>query len=180
MKHLTDLSLLSRVGDGLWVHRWTAQGLRHAEPDGWAARFAQAGRYRVARLTSSKALDDAVEATRNYLDAEAWDEAVSIGDTVAQHLQNNSLLSLATFAGEVAAALPTDHSDNWRYPDFEAQGIIASGGSTRAVATYQRIVEEHQARLEAEPGRADYQRDLLHLLQQTRGFVPGVWGKAFP
>jgi len=85
------------------VHRWTAQALRHHQSDdGYRRRCRRAGDLRVRRIYSAaRDVAEGIEATENYLAAQAFDEAAQIAVSVVDFLVRTSTLGLASFARRV-------------------------------------------------------------------------------
>ncbi len=164
---LADLSLLSFVGEGtVFVHRWTAEcllsprsGLDEVERRDIHAR---AGRYRLWRAANaSHDVADGMEAVRNFLKADAFDEATSLALDIVQALTHADQLAAAGgFAGELAEHTPPAHPNRAPLVDMEAESLIDLGFTNRGLACYRRLVADFEARCQAEPQRADYQRDL--------------------
>ncbi len=161
MRRLADLSLIQLEGDQGWVHRWTAEGLK-ALDDNTAQRCARAGRYREWRVThETKSLIDGIEATRNYLDAQEFDTA---GDwarsCIAAMKQFQQLIGVTAFAAEVLERLPDSHPTFSILSDEEAKAHLALGKTDQAKRRYETLLVRYQHLAQAEPDRADYQRDL--------------------
>lgn len=161
---LGALSLAHRDPDGLaWVHRWTAEGLTRTDPAHHADRCARAGRYRWWRVgAETHSIDDATEALRNFLAAGDFDSAGLVAKQCLTALTNfQQLLSVAALASEVLEQFPPEHGDFNSIADHEAQAHLALGWLNRALARYQTLLERHQRLAQAEPQRADLQRDLI-------------------
>ncbi|MGH3924787.1 MAG: tetratricopeptide repeat protein, partial [Pseudonocardiaceae bacterium] len=161
-QRLADLSLVLHTDEGLWVHRWTAEGLREPqEPDDYRNRCHRAGELRLARIASAtRDVAEGIEATQNFLDAQDWDRATEVATGVANFLARDSNLRRLSFAAQVLAALPPQHRDYHLFVDHEGESLVALGFTDEAVARYRRMVDAFTQRARAEPGRADYQRDL--------------------
>jgi tetratricopeptide (TPR) repeat protein len=164
LARLADLSLVHRSPDGsAWMHRWTAEGLASlADTSQQRARDNRAGRYRMWRVEhESHSLEDAVEGTRNFLAGRDFDAAVRGAGACFEALTRfQQLMGVATFASEVLETLPGSHPDWNAVADQEAQAHLALGLTDRALARYRKLLERHQRLAQAEPDRADYQRDL--------------------
>lgn len=92
LARLELLSLLHRFpGGDVWVHRWTAEALRRLDdPAAHRARAVRAGYYRLWRVQNeSHDLGDAVEAIRNFLLGQAFDEAVATADLCFDALRSS-------------------------------------------------------------------------------------------
>ncbi|MCA1673549.1 MAG: tetratricopeptide repeat protein, partial [Actinobacteria bacterium] len=161
-QRLADLSLVVHIGEGRWVHRWTAEGLRQRQPrDDYRRRCHRAGELRIRRITStSRDVTEWIEAAQNFLDAEAWDQAAQVSIEVANFLAQHSNLQRLSFAAQVLAVLPPHHHAHHLFVDHEGAALVALGFTTEAVERYRNLVETFSQRARAEPGRADYQRDL--------------------
>ncbi|MGH3696320.1 MAG: TIR domain-containing protein, partial [Pseudonocardiaceae bacterium] len=161
-QRLADLSLVVHTDEGLWVHRWTAEGLREPqEPDDYRNRCHRAGELRLARIASAtRDVAEGIEATQNFLDAQGWDRATEVATGVANFLARDSNLRRLSFAAQVLAALPPQHRDYHLFVDHEGASLVALGFTDEAVERYRRLVDAFTQRARAEPGRADYQRDL--------------------
>jgi len=164
LRRLEQLSLVFRFPDGLaWVHRWTAEGLaRGASGAAQRRRANHAGRYRWWRVEhESHALEDAWEAVRNHLAGGDFDAATRIAHACCDALRRfHQSAGIAALAGEVLESLPPDHSGYGAIADEEGQAYLALGFTQRAVERYQGLLQLYQERSQAEPDRADYQRDL--------------------
>jgi len=160
---LEDLSLLHRQPDGAAaVHRWTAQGLAGADAAAHRARCVRAGRYRWWQVTNeTHDLGDATEALRNHLAGEDFDEAVSIAQACFDALRGfQQAVGVAALASEMLERLPESHGSFAFVADEEAKAHLALGATSRAFARYAAMLQAHQRLAQAEPDRADYQRDL--------------------
>ena len=165
LARLADLSLVYRFPDGsAWVHRWTAQGL--AGIDDTAAHFerrTRAGRYRLWRVEhESHDLGDAIEAVRNFLawvtSTQPWRSPTRLVDGPCRFRQS---VGIAAF-GERGAADPSRRSRRLRRcrrrggPGPHRAG---ADGSVR-FERYEVLLEAMGSLAQAEPERADYQREL--------------------
>jgi tetratricopeptide (TPR) repeat protein len=161
-QRLANLSLLVHTAEGLWVHRWTAEGLReHQTPDDYVNHCRRAGELRRRRIASApRDVAEGIEATQNFLDAQDWDRAAGIATGVADFLAQDSNLRRLSFAAQVLTALPPQHHDYHLFVDHEAASLVALGFTDEAVQRYRRLVDTFTRLARAEPGRADYQRDL--------------------
>ncbi len=161
---LVDLTLLTDTGDGVWVHRWTATALRERQdPAAFSARARRAAQLRRTLFDKSGQLADAIEATDNFLDAQGWDDAAELGLSVAGFLwdpNHSSMHLLLSFATRVSGELPGSHPSAHLFADYAAQALAVLGLTGRAVELAEDNLARCAARVSAEPGRADYQRDL--------------------
>ena len=108
-------------------------------------------------------LADAIEATDNFLDAQGWDDAAELGLSVAGFLwdpNHSSMHLLLSFATRVSGELPGSHPSAHLFADYAAQALAVLGLTGRAVELAEDNLARCAARVSAEPGRADYQRDL--------------------
>ncbi|MGH3819015.1 MAG: TIR domain-containing protein, partial [Pseudonocardiaceae bacterium] len=161
-RRLADLSLVVHTDEELWVHRWTAEGLRDSQlPENYRDRCRRAGELRLRRIGSSRRdVSEGIEATQNFLEAQDWDRATEIATGVADFLALNSNLRRLSFAAQVLAALPPRHGRYHLFVDHEGESLVALGFATEALDRYLRLVDTFTQRAQAEPDRADYQRDL--------------------
>ena len=180
---LEDLSLLHRQADGTaQVHRWTAQGLAAADAAAHRDRCRRAGRYHWWRVgNESHDLADAVEALRNHLAGENFDPALAIAKACFQALtQRRQAVGIAALAAEVLEHLPTTHPGFGFVADTAPSAYLTLGQTQRAFGRYQALLQAQQHRAQAEPDRADYQRDLsvsytrMAALLQEAGDVEGA------
>jgi tetratricopeptide (TPR) repeat protein len=161
---LESLSLLHRFPDAaVWVHRWTAEVLRHFDDAAaYQTRAARAGRYRWWRVENeSHALVDAIEAVRNFLAARAFDDATGVASAcfeVLRRLQQST--GIAALAAEVLETLPETDGAFASVADQEARAHLALGLTDRALERFGQLLRLHERLAQAEPSRADYQRDL--------------------
>ncbi len=161
-QRLADLSLIVHTDEGLWVHRWTAEGLREHQPvDHYRDRCHRAGELRQRRIASARRdVAEGIEATQNFLDAQEWDLATEVATGVANFLSRDSNLRRLSFAAQVLATLPPQHGSYHLFVDHEGESLVALGFTGEAVQRYHRLVDAFTQRAQAEPDRADYQRDL--------------------
>lgn len=132
---------------------------------------------RRRRISSeSRDVAEGIEATENFIAAGVLDEAVDIAIGVADFLAWRSTLRRLSFARDVRAALPTTHPDYKLFADHEAQALLVLGFTGSAVERYIELVNDHRRLVTAEPGRADYQRDLSVSLNKL-GDVLGALGE---
>ncbi len=109
----------------------------------------------------SHSLDDAIEAVRNHLVGEDFDAATRIAFGCFDALRRfHQSAGIAALAGEVLADLPIDHENFAPIADEEAKAHLALGFTELAVKRHEALLRLHQDRAQAEPDRADYQRDL--------------------
>ena len=163
LTRLEDLSLLHRQADGTaQVHRWTAQSLAAADAAAHRDRCSRAGRYHGWRADNeSHDLADAVEALRNHLEGENFNEAVGIAEACFQALtRSRQAVGIAALAAELLEQLPASHPGFASVADTEARAHLALSQTQRAFGRYQALLQAQQHRAQAEPDRADYQRDL--------------------
>ncbi|MCA1601521.1 MAG: hypothetical protein LC776_07735, partial [Acidobacteria bacterium] len=120
---------------------------------------------------------EGIEATQNFLDAEAWDQAAQVAIEVANFLAQHSNLQRLSFAAQVLSVLPPHHHDCYLFVDHEGAALVALGFTNEAVDRYRNLVEICSQRAHAEPGRADYQRD-LSISYQRIGLCLAQLGRA--
>ena len=178
---LTRLAELSLVyvspRDGLArTHRWTAEGLAGlAASNAQAAiletraaqaeRHRRAGRYRLWRVKHEsqgpQVLEDAIEAVRNFLAGGDFDAAVGVaGLCIDLFRRFRHTAGIAALAAEVLELLPSRHPDYPAIADEEARAHLALGQIGRALERWLEVQAILLIRAQAEPDRADYQRDL--------------------
>jgi tetratricopeptide (TPR) repeat protein len=161
---LARLSLVFRLPDGTgWVHRWTSEGLAALRgEEGHHLRCNRAGRYRWWRVgNQSHALEDAVEAVRNHLAGRDFDAATAAARGCFDALRRfQRTAGIAALASEVLETLPVDHGSYAVVADEEASAHLALGWTGRAMERYEALLTLYRRRVEAEPDRADFQRDL--------------------
>lgn len=78
-------------------------------------------------------------------------------------------MGVAALAEEVLAALPVEHPGYPPIADHAGQSHLALGFINPAVDLCQGILARYQRLAAAEPGRADYQVDLVTSLVKTGG-----------
>jgi tetratricopeptide (TPR) repeat protein len=161
---LEALSLLHRFPNHmLLVHRWTAQGLAElSDAATHQARSVRAGRYRMWRAEhQTRAIEDGVEALRNFLEGRDFDAAVSAAQGLFEAMRRfRQSVAIAGLAAELLETLPENHGSYAVIADEEAQAHLALGLSGRALSRYQQLLRRQENLARAEPDRADYQRDL--------------------
>lgn len=170
VRRLQDLSLLAPAGeDAVQVHRWTAEGLRGQMPADYRACCPRAGRWRLDEYRATGDIEHVFEAVRNFLDGHAFDEAGSLAlELIKAMSQAGQTASAVVFAGEVLEDLPEEDGNFAPIADVEGQGNLALGFIQQALQRYQHLTALHEARAQAEPARADYQRDLSISIKQSR------------
>jgi tetratricopeptide (TPR) repeat protein len=161
-QRLAGLSLVVHTDGELWVHRWTAEGLRESQPpDDHRARCCRAGELRLRRIARSRRdVSEGIEAAQNFLEAQDWDRATKVATGVADFLAQDSNLRRLSFAAQVLAMLPPEHGRYHLFVDHEGDALAALGLTGEAVKRYRHLVEVFTERAHAEPDRADYQRYL--------------------
>jgi tetratricopeptide (TPR) repeat protein len=161
---LESLSLLHRFpGGAVFVHRWTAEVLGSLEDAAsHQARAARAGHCRRWQVQNeSHDLGDAIEAVRNFLAARAFDEATGVADACFDAFRRfQQSTGIAALAAEVLETLPESHPGFGAVADEEAQARLALGLIDRAFERHRQVLRLRERLAQAEPGRADYQRDL--------------------
>jgi tetratricopeptide (TPR) repeat protein len=161
-QRLAGLSLVFHTDEELWVHRWTAEALRESQPpDEHHVRCRRAGELRLRRIASSRRdVSEGIEAAQNFFEAQDWDRATEVATGVADFLARDSNLRRLSFAAQVLATLPPEHGRYHLFVDHEGDALAALGLTSEAVKRYRHLVEVFTKRAQAEPDRADYQRDL--------------------
>ncbi len=161
---LEALSLLHRLPEGtVWVHRWTAEGLANlGDEEQHHARCLRAGRYRWWRVENEGGrFDDGIEALRSFLAGRDFDDAVGVGESCIEALRRwQQSVGIAVLAAEILETLPETHPGYASIADEEAQAHLALGLTDRALMRYRQLLGRYERHVEAEPDRADYQRDL--------------------
>jgi len=180
LARLAALSLLYRdAADAALVHRWTAEGLKQlGDAEAHRARCGRAAAYRLWRYEhEGHALDDAVEALRNFLAGAAFDDAAGFALALLQALSAaQQSVAVAALAAEVLESLPADHPAYASIADAEARSHQALGFSDRALRRYQILLNRYEMLARAEPDRADYQRD-LSVAYERMGDLYGALGQ---
>jgi hypothetical protein len=69
-------------------------------------------------------------------------------------------LNVAALASQVLETLPESHPGFFWIVDQEAEAHLSLGWTDRALRRYGELLERHERLAQAEPDRADYQRDL--------------------
>ena len=163
LDRLVSLSLVTQVTEGFWVHRWTADALAQtAPPEQQRERCLRAGKFRLARGGGQGiAYADIFEATYNFLDAAEFDRACSLALQIAEfHIQRQQTIAAVALAVEVLQRLPNSAAAWAPLADIEVQGSLQLGLTHRALARTREIADVFERRVQAEPGRTDYQREL--------------------
>jgi len=172
---------LGRVLRVLGGHpRMPAEGLARFDLPAHRRRCVRAGRYRWWRNQhESQSLEDAIEAVRNFLEGEAFEEAAGIAQACFAALSRaQQTLGIAALAVEVLETLPEEHGSFAVVADQEAKAYLALGNLARALERTNRLLEHHTRLAEAEPDRADYQRDLVISLARVGELTGGPEGVA--
>jgi len=160
-ERLADLSLLSRTGpDTYQTHRWTAQALRQIDQETYTKGCVALAHRRMELAQTDPTYDNEIEALRNLLAGAAWDDASTLTLALGMGPLARFQLAISGFTTEVLLELPPEHPNYAAVTDQAAQADIACGFSARALARYRQLTDLLRVRAEAEPDRADYQRDL--------------------
>jgi hypothetical protein len=123
------------------------------------------------------ALEDASEAVRNFLAGRDFDAAVGVGHDLFDALRRyQQSVVIANLGGEILETLPENHGGYASVADEEAQAHLALGATDRALARYQQLLLRQENLVEAEPERADYQRD-LSVYYERMGDLFGALGQ---
>lgn len=136
------------------------------------ARCIWPGHYRWWHVEhESHSLEDAIEGVRNFLAGHDFDTAVNRAQLCFDALRRfQQSIGVAALAGEILETLPETHSGFARVVDEEAQAHLALGFIDRAHARYLHLVKRYERLAQAEPARADYQRDLvISLMRMAEG-----------
>ncbi|MGZ8347811.1 MAG: TIR domain-containing protein, partial [Allosphingosinicella sp.] len=180
LRRLASLSLVHRFEDGdAWVHRWTADGLASlSDVDVHRARCRHAGQYRMWHAQNeSHDIADGIEAVRNFLAGQWFDEAVAVANGCLDAMGRwQQTLSVAALAGEILETLPETHGSYAPIADAEATSHLALGLTDRALGRYGTLLRRAERLAAAEPDRADYQRD-LSVSYERMGDLYGALGQ---
>lgn len=102
-----------------------------------------------------------MESIRCFLAAAAYDRAVEMARPILRFMQTyGQLVDVAAIAAEILETLPREQENYYLICDYEAGALYALGATDQAKTRYREIHEILSRRARAEPGRADYQRDL--------------------
>jgi hypothetical protein len=175
---LESLSLLHCFPDGaVFVHRWTAEIL--ARLDGVAAHRARAFRAGYHRRwlfeNESHAVEDMVEALRNFLAAREFDEAAEAAGACFQALhRSQGLTAIAALAAEILETLPEVHRGFVQVAVEEAQAHCLLGRSDRALQRYRQLLHRYEQLDGQNPRQStrkedhdDFRRNLSFLYQKA-------------
>ncbi|MGH8909161.1 MAG: AAA family ATPase, partial [Egibacteraceae bacterium] len=158
---LADLTLFSQAGEDAWlVERWLAEALRGRDPDRYRAGCRPLAMRRMRLAGSDPTYGHEIEALRNLVTAQAWDDVGQLVLGLCRGPFARSQLAVSALAGEVLRDLPADHGDFGAVADLEGQADLACGLTNKAIKTYENLLNIFRSRADAEPDRADYQRDL--------------------
>ncbi|HEV3263863.1 MAG TPA: CHAT domain-containing protein, partial [Gemmataceae bacterium] len=160
VERLTQMSLLASLPDGdVWVHRWTAEALRDRIPPEVYRECCRRGGEHLA--SGKHSVVQALEATRLFLAAHEFDHATNEGVAILQFLKTyGQVADVAAVSREVAQAVPEEHSQRYIFLGTEADAILQLGMTSEALAQYRRITELLEKRVQGNPDRADFLRDL--------------------
>ncbi|MGH8887448.1 MAG: tetratricopeptide repeat protein [Egibacteraceae bacterium] len=142
------------------MQRWLAEALRKRDPDRYQAACRPLAIRRLELARSDPTYDNEIEALRNFATADAWDDATGLLIALCRSPFARSQLAVSALAGEVLQDLPRSHGNFGVVADIEGQADIACSFTKKAISRYQELVECYEERADAEPDRADYQRDL--------------------
>lgn len=114
---LAHRTLMTKTGSGdeVFIERWTAEGLRaRDDPDRWRQRSQRAAQYRVQQLQESGNVEYAMEAARNLVAAQDYEQAAQRAAAAARWLNaNGHSITSASFAAEIL----TVYWDGFMRPD---------------------------------------------------------------
>ncbi len=165
LRRLTKLSLVTPIDGEYWVHRWTAEA-RASETRLDSAELREcnrlAGEYFDWRVeTEERRLDWGLEAARLFLKAMAYDRAAAVAMSAQATLRDygRSLDNLA-FCQEICQTLPEEHDRYYSFLGEQIDAYIRLGAGDEALTVTKQLIRTLEARTQAEPGRADYQRNL--------------------
>jgi tetratricopeptide (TPR) repeat protein len=163
LERLVSLSLATPLPQGYWVHRWTAEALAQtATPEDQRQRCRRAGEFRLARPQGQEIeYDDICEATYNFLDGSEFDRACGLALQIANfHIQRQQTIAAVALASDVLRRLPNSTHGWAPLADIEVRGSLQLGLTDRALELTREMTQVFENRLQQEPQRADYQRDL--------------------
>src|SRR5215470_12159666 len=163
-EQLADRTLMTKTGDpdDVFIERWTAEGLRdHDDPDRWRQRSQLAAEYRIRQLEESGNVEDAMEAARNFVAAQDHEQAAQTAAMTAQWLNANGYsITSVSFAAEILTSAPLTNPTARVLAQHEADAHEAIGLTRTAERRWRQVIQVELALAQAEPDRADYQRDL--------------------
>ena len=125
-------------------------------------RSRRVGESRLARSGGQGiAYDDICEAAHNFLAAAEFDRACGLALQIGNfHIERQQTIAAVAWASDVLQRLPSS-AENWApLADIEVQGSRQLGLTNRALLRARQIAQVFERRVQQEPGRADYQRDL--------------------
>lgn len=164
LDELSRLSLVHRWPDGDgWVHRWTAEGLIELSDSAQHRdRCRRAGAYRTWRAQNeSPALEDLVEAVRNFVAGKHFDDAGAIAEACLEILKRgNQIAGVAGLASELLETWPPEHGSFGYLAYQEAQALTALGLAGAAFRRYQSLLEHHLDLVQAHPNELGHLRSL--------------------
>ncbi len=170
VRRLTNISLLSALEGGLWVHRWTAESLKKR----WEETARREYHRRAGETLAWRALNithsvlDIMWAVRHFLEARAFDQAATEAWGVVYFLRTyGPMADLAAFCAEVRAGLPVEHEYYPRFCGAEGDALFPLGDIQGVRNRYQEARSLYEARVEAEPKRLDLQRELAVVYQRV-------------
>ncbi|MCP4686811.1 MAG: tetratricopeptide repeat protein, partial [Desulfobacterales bacterium] len=161
---LIETSLVTSLDGGMVrVHRWTGESLKERMDKAvFRDCCERAGEYRAWRVRNiSHSITDGLEAVRHFLNGKAFDRAAEEAKIILDSLEKSGQSSvIASLAEEVSAALPEEHGTYIVILDREADALLSLGFVQEALKRLQKSHGILRAKIEKEPSRLHYQRNL--------------------
>jgi tetratricopeptide (TPR) repeat protein len=160
LRDLTLLTALDTTVDGeLVMHPWVADYVNHHQGSNLATRHEHNATMRLHRINTDRGrVDDIADLIHNYSGCNNYDAATSVA------LQTESLgLGQATIAALLADTVPVVPTGHPRYllvADLECQALESLGLISSTTDRRNAMLAITQQRGVADPGNAQYQRDL--------------------
>jgi tetratricopeptide (TPR) repeat protein len=161
VESLVDLTLLSPSPEReLVVHPWVAAALDSQQTgDQLLTRHQRGAAMRLHRLNTGRGrFEDIVELIRHLAGHHDYDTAVAVAfeacDLVGGEVAVSALLA------DTVPLIPTNHPRFLPLADRECQALLAVGLASATAHRRQALLDITEHRAAADPGNAEYQRDL--------------------
>jgi tetratricopeptide (TPR) repeat protein len=153
VEHLTDLTLITPVGDGeLLVHPWLAGTLTAGQSErDRTRRHETAAATHVHRVNTGRGrFDDLVEVSRHFAAASRYDESIGAAlqacDLVGGEVAASALLA------DIVPLVPTHHPRFFDIADRECDALLAIGLASATASRYQAMLDAVRADAAKNPG----------------------------
>jgi tetratricopeptide (TPR) repeat protein len=155
---LADLTLLS-PGEQIGMHPWTAALVTRNTHTGTVVLHERALAMRMRRFQQNRGtIDDLLDIPRHLAALHRWDDIAGIAEQATRVLPGT--LATVAYLAETRPLIPPEQRAWILVADFEVQALLAAGDLPAATRQLQLMHQQVEARAAADPGNADWRRDL--------------------